>query len=178
MSEPILQINDLKVYYYVEAGAVKAVDGVTLELQPGRKMGLVGESGSGKSTMALALMRMIKQPGRIAGGHMLLDGIDLVSLSDEEMRQTRLNQLSMIPQGAMNSLNPVMRIESQIMDGMKDHDPTLTRGGMQERIYALLDAVELDRKVARMYPHELSGGMKQRACVAIAISMKTIPGDR
>jgi oligopeptide/dipeptide ABC transporter ATP-binding protein len=171
VSEPILQINDLKVYYYVEAGAVKAVDGITLELQPGRKMGLVGESGSGKSTMALALMRMIKRPGRIAGGHMLLDGVDLVTLSDEEMRQTRLNQLSMIPQGAMNSLNPIMRIQNQIMDGMKDHDPTLTKVEMQERVYALLDAVELDRKVSRMYPHELSGGMKQRACVAIAISM-------
>jgi oligopeptide/dipeptide ABC transporter ATP-binding protein len=171
VSEPILQINELKVYYYVEAGAVKAVDGVNLELQPGKKMGLVGESGSGKSTMALALMRMIRQPGRIAGGHMYLDGVDLVSLSDEEMRQTRLNQLSMIPQGAMNSLNPIMRIQSQIVDGMRDHDPTLTKTEMQERVYALLDAVELDRKVARMYPHELSGGMKQRACVAIAICM-------
>ena len=171
MSEPILQINDLKVYYYVEAGAVKAVDGINLELQPGTKMGLVGESGSGKSTMALALMRMIKPPGRIAGGHMFLDGVDMVSLSEEEMRQTRLNQLSMIPQGAMNSLNPIMRIQAQIMDGMKDHDPTLTRAEMQGRVHALLDAVELDRKVARMYPHELSGGMKQRACVAIAISM-------
>jgi oligopeptide/dipeptide ABC transporter ATP-binding protein len=171
VSEPILQINELKVYYYVEAGAVKAVDGVNLELQPGKKMGLVGESGSGKSTMALALMRMIRQPGRIAGGHMYLDGVDLVSLSDEEMRQTRLNQLSMIPQGAMNSLNPIMRIQNQIVDGMRDHDPTLTKAEMQERVYALLDAVELDRKVARMYPHELSGGMKQRACVAIAICM-------
>ena len=171
MSEPILQIEDLKVYYHVDVGAVKAVDGVSLSLDPGTKLGLVGESGSGKSTMALALMRMIKQPGRIEGGQMLLDGVDLVGLSDEEMRQVRLNKLSMIPQGAMNSLHPLLRIEKQIMDGMKDHDPTLTKPEMQARVYALLESVELDRRVARMYPHQLSGGMKQRAATAIAISM-------
>ena len=171
MSNPILEIKDLKVYYYVEAGAVKAVDGVDISLDPGVKMGLVGESGSGKSTMALALMRMIKQPGRVVGGQMLLDGLDLLTLSDEEMRQTRLSQLSMIPQGAMNSLHPLMRIGEQIIDGIRDHDGTLAKSELQERVYALMDAVELDRKVARMYPHELSGGMKQRACVAIAISM-------
>jgi oligopeptide/dipeptide ABC transporter ATP-binding protein len=171
MSEPILQIRDLRVYYHVEDGAVKAVDGVSLSLQPGVKMGLVGESGSGKSTMALALMRMIKEPGKIEGGSMILDGVDLLQLSEEEMRQTRLSELSMIPQGAMNSLHPLMRIERQIIDGILDHDPTLTKAELQERVYALLDSVELDRKVARMYSHELSGGMKQRCCMAIAISM-------
>jgi len=171
VSEPILEIKDLKVYYHVEAGAVKAVDGVNLSLDPGVKLGLVGESGSGKSTMALALMRMIKPPGRIEGGQMLLEGADLLKLSDEEMRQARLSRISMIPQGAMNSLHPVMRVQDQIMDGMKDHDPTLTRSELLERVYALLESVELDRRVARMYPHELSGGMKQRSCVAIAISM-------
>jgi peptide/nickel transport system ATP-binding protein len=171
VSEPILEIRDLKVYYQVDAGAVKAVDGVSLSLDPGIKLGLVGESGSGKSTMALALMRMIRRPGRIMGGQMLLDGIDLVQVGEEEMRQIRLNKVSMIPQGAMNSLHPLLRIEKQIMDGMKDHDPTLTRSELQERVFVLLDSVELDRRVARMYPHQLSGGMKQRAATAIAISM-------
>jgi len=171
VSEPILQITDLRVYYYVDVGAVKAVDGVSLSLDPGTKLGLVGESGSGKSTMALALMRMIKQPGRIVSGQMQLDGVDLVALSDEEMRQVRLNKVSMIPQGAMNSLHPLLRIENQLMDGMKDHDPTLTKSEMQARVNVLLESVELDRRVARMYPHQLSGGMKQRAATAIAISM-------
>jgi oligopeptide/dipeptide ABC transporter ATP-binding protein len=171
MSEPILRIQDLQVYYHVEAGAVKAVDGLDLTLEAGSKLGLVGESGSGKSTMALALMRMIKPPGKIEGGQMLLDGTDLLQLSDEEMRQTRLNRISMIPQGAMNSLHPLKRIKDQIIDGMKDHDPTLTKAELQERVNVLLDSVELDRRVGRMYPHELSGGMKQRAATAIAISM-------
>jgi peptide/nickel transport system ATP-binding protein len=122
--------------------------------------------------MALALMRMIKEPGKIEGGQLLLDGFDLAQASEEQMREIRLSQLSMIPQGAMNSLHPLLRIEKQIMDGMKDHDQTLTKSEMQERVYALLESVELDRRVARMYPHQLSGGMKQRAATAIAISMQ------
>jgi peptide/nickel transport system ATP-binding protein len=171
VSDPILAIKDLRVYYHVEAGAIKAVDGMDLSLDPGTKLGLVGESGSGKSTMALGLMRMIKEPGKIEGGQMLLDGVDLVQLSDEEMRQTRLSELSMIPQGAMNSLHPLKRVQDQITDGMKDHDSTLTRPELRERVVALLEAVELNPRVASMYPHELSGGMKQRVATAIAISM-------
>ncbi len=171
MSEPILQVRDLKVYYHVEAGAVRAVDGVNFNLPAGIKMGLVGESGSGKSTMALALMRMIKPPGKVEGGHMLLDGVDLVQLSDEQMRQTKLSKLAMIPQGAMNSLNPVMRIEQQIMDGMADHNSVLSKDELRARVIELLGEVDLDPQVAKMYPHELSGGMKQRVCVAIAIAM-------
>jgi len=171
MSNPILEIRNLKVYYHVKAGAVKAVDGVDLALDPGIKMGLVGESGSGKSTMALALMRMIKEPGKIEGGQMILDGTDLLTLDAEQMRQARLGQLSMIPQGAMNSLHPLLRIEDQIIDGMRDHDPTLDRRELRERVGVLLEAVELSPRVARMYPHELSGGMKQRVAMAIAISL-------
>lgn len=171
MSNPILEIKDLQVYYHVEAGAVKAVDGISLSLDPGTKLGLVGESGSGKSTMALALMRMHKAPAKIEGGHMVLDGVDLMTLSGDEMRQARLRDLSMIPQGAMNSLHPLMRIQDQIIDGIRDHDPTLTKPELNERVTALLQSVELNPQVARMYPHELSGGMKQRCCLAIAISM-------
>lgn len=171
MSKPILELKDLRVYYHVPAGAVKAVDGINLTLEVGSKLGLVGESGSGKSTMALALMRMIKEPGKIEGGQMILDGVDLLKLSPEEMRQTRLRQLSMIPQGAMNSLHPLKRIRDQIVEGMQDHDMLMSKTEYDERVLTLLEAVELDSRVAGMYPHQLSGGMKQRALTAIAISM-------
>lgn len=172
MDTPLLQVRDLKVYYHVEAGAVKAVDGVTFDLRSGVKMGLVGESGSGKSTMALAMMRMIKAPGKIEGGQMILDGTDLVALTDEQMRQTKLRKLAMIPQGAMNSLNPVMKIGKQLVDGMVDHGIILSKGEREDKIVELLHGVDLDPKVANMYPHELSGGMKQRVTVAMSIALE------
>ena len=172
MSEPVLQIKNLRVYYHVEAGAVKAVDDVSFDLDFGVKMGLVGESGSGKSTMALALMRMIKPPGKIEEGQMILDGTDLVSLSEERMRQTRLRKLAMIPQGAMNSLNPVMRIDKQLIDGMLDHGVIMSKEERKARVTQLLEMVDLAPKVAKMYPHELSGGMQQRVTVAQSISME------
>ncbi len=168
--EPVLDIRNLRTYFYVNAGTVKAVDGVTFTIDPGIKMGLVGESGSGKSTVALSILRMIRQPGTIQG-EIFLDGVDLLKLNSEEMRRSRLTRLSMIPQGAMNILNPVMRIENQILDGMADHDLNLNKAEKKQRVAQLLDLVELPGKVGRMYPHELSGGMKQRVCVAVAISM-------
>jgi oligopeptide/dipeptide ABC transporter ATP-binding protein len=172
MSEPILKIRNLKVYYYVEKGTVKAVDDITFDLRQGVRLGLVGESGCGKSTMAMGIMRLIRPPGRIAGGEIVLDGTDLTKLTEEEMRQARLRQVSLIPQGAMNSLNPVVRIRDQIVDGMEDHDVHLSRDAMQNRVDEVLRSVDLRPSVAGMYPHELSGGMKQRVCVAIAISLR------
>lgn len=169
-NRPVLDIQDLRTYFYVPAGTVKAVDGVNLQIKSGVKLGLVGESGSGKTTMALAMMRMIRPPGTIEG-HIYLDGTDLLALSPEEMRRMRLNQISMIPQGAMNSLNPVMRVEAQITDGMLDHGVSMKKDERENIVQELLKIVELPPRVARMYPHELSGGMKQRVCVAIAIAM-------
>jgi len=171
VSAPLIEIKDLRTYFYVRAGTVKAVDGVNLILERGIKLGLVGESGSGKTTMALAIMRMIKPPGTVEG-QVLLDGVDLVKLSGEEMRKTRLGQIAMIPQGAMNSLNPVARIRASMVEGMIDHGIRLNKEEMEKRITNLLEIVELPAKVAKMYPHELSGGMKQRVTVAIAISLR------
>src|SRR5205814_9175441 len=119
-SRPVLDVNDLKVYYHTPRGPVKAVDGVDFELQPEERFGLVGESGSGKTTIALALMRMIRLPGRIEAGQALLEGVDLVTVSDEKMRALRLAAIAMVAQGAMNSLNPVMRVRDQLIDGMRD----------------------------------------------------------
>lgn len=170
-----LVVHDLKVYYDTPEGVVKAVDGVTFTLRQGDRLALVGESGSGKSTLAMALMRLTKAPGRIAGGHIMLGGRDLVLLNDKQMREVRLRDIALVPQGAMNSLNPVMRVENQVMDGIVDHladsEPKPQPADLRERIQALLARVGLPPHVARMFPHELSGGMKQRVALAIAISL-------
>jgi oligopeptide/dipeptide ABC transporter ATP-binding protein len=171
LSEYVLRVKDLDVHYYTDVGVVKAANKVTFDLRPGERLGLVGESGSGKSTLALAILRMIKPPGRIAGGQILLEETDLVQLSEEEMRQTRASRISMVPQGAMNSLNPVLRVKDQIIDTMIDHGLNLSKAELEERAHDALEAVELDPKVGKMYPHQLSGGMKQRACIAISIAM-------
>jgi len=168
----VLRVEDLRVYYETEAGAVKAVDGVSFALGAAERLGLVGESGCGKSTLALTLMRLLKHPGRIVGGRILLNGLDLAALSRDEMRKVRLNQISLIPQGAMNSLNPVMRVRDQILDGMGAHHRNMPRQALEDRVYETLQLVGLNREVASMYPHELSGGMKQRVCTAIAISLR------
>lgn len=172
MANPVLQVKDLRVYYHTARGAVKAVDGVTFDLEPGTRLGLVGESGSGKSTMALALMRMIKPPGRIEGGQMLLGDTDLAKLTPEAMRLARLNRISMIPQGAMNSLNPVIRIRQQMGDAIRAHNLQMSGKEQEMRIHEVLEWVDLEPAVANMYPHELSGGMKQRVCIAIAILLR------
>lgn len=172
MTDAILRVNDLQVYYHTDRGPVRAVDHVSFELAAGERLGLVGESGSGKSTMALALMRMIKDPGRIEGGEMWLGDRDLAKLSPEAMRQARLNEISMVPQGAMNSLNPVVRIRRQMVDAMRAHNVRMTTKEEDLRIAEVLEWVDLESSVARMYPHELSGGMKQRVCIAIAILLR------
>jgi len=172
MSNAILQVRDLQVTYYTDAGRAKALDNVSFTLNAGEKMGLVGESGSGKSTMALAMMRMIKPPGRIEGGQVIVDGTDLVKLSERDMLKARLSKISYIPQGAMNSLNPVMRIGAQMMDAIRAHDSSISNAEMTERCMQSLESVDLKRDVFKMYPHELSGGMKQRVCIAIGILLK------
>lgn len=170
--EPVLRIKNLQVSYYTDAGRARALDGVNLTLNPGEKLGLVGESGSGKSTMALAMMRMIKPPGRIEGGQVIVGDTDLTALSDKEMLHARLSKIAYIPQGAMNSLNPVMRIGAQMVDAIKAHDVNVSREEMAEICMKSLESVDLKRDVFKMYPHELSGGMKQRVCIAIGILLR------
>lgn len=172
MNSTILEVSDLRVHYNTRSGAVRAVNGISFELQAGERIGLVGESGSGKSTAALALMRLIRPPGTIAGGKIILDGVSLLELSEERMRQIRLADIALVTQGAMNSLNPVTRVRRQIADALRDHGVKMSKQERDEWIGALMEHVGLPRSAADMYPHELSGGMKQRVCIAIAICLR------
>ena len=179
-----LQVQNLYVHYATPEGAVRAVDDVSFNLEAGERFGLVGESGSGKTTLAMALLRMIKPPGQIESGQIWLDGQDVLSLSGEGMRQLRLAGIALVAQGSMNSLNPVTRIRRQLLDGMRDHaagqaEPDggavaakMSRREQDEYVRELLARVGLEPQVANMYPHELSGGMKQRVCIAMAISLR------
>ena len=164
-------MRDLIVYYDTPRGAVKAADSISFSLRVGERLGFAGESGSGKSTMALAILGMIKPPGRIDAGEIWLDGVNLLTLTAEAMRQVRLARVALIPQGSMNALNPVMRIKEQIADALRDHGLRMSRRQVDDRVRELLESVGLQSEVADMFPHELSGGMKQRACIAIAISL-------
>ena len=168
----ILEVRDLRVYYHTSLGAVRAVEGVSFDLRAGERLGLVGESGSGKSTVAMALMRLIKPPGRIESGQALFEGSDLLALPEQQMRRRRLAAIALVAQGAMNSLNPVIRVRRQFADALRDHGVALTRSALEERIHELLATVGLGPEVADKYPHELSGGMKQRVVIAIAISLR------
>ncbi len=170
--EEALRVRDLRVYYHTPRGAVRAVNSINFDLHKGERLGLVGESGSGKSTIALALMRLIKSPGKIEGGQVLLGDTDLIALSEDAMRRSRLSRIALIPQGAMNSLNPVMRIRNQLADGMAAHGDRMSQREIDDRISELIDWVGLRKEVPGMFPHELSGGMKQRVCIAMGLCLK------
>jgi peptide/nickel transport system ATP-binding protein len=172
VSEPVFRVEGLRVAFDHPLGKVQAVDDVSFVLAPGERFGLAGESGSGKSTLALSILRLIKPPGRIEAGEVWLAGTRLGDLDEDGMRALRLAGIALVPQGSMNSLNPVLRIGGQIGDALAEHGLPLTRGEEERRIAALLAEVGLPESVARMYPHELSGGMKQRACIAIAICLR------
>jgi len=167
-----LEIEGLSVEFPVSGGVVRAVDAVSFSLQPGERLGLVGESGSGKSTTILALLRMIRPPGRIVAGAIRLGGRDLRALDDAGMRAARFADISLIPQGAMNALNPVLPVRAQIEDVMRAHGIDCDSAEMGRRIAALLDGVGLDAGVADLFAHQLSGGMKQRVCIAMSVALE------
>jgi oligopeptide/dipeptide ABC transporter ATP-binding protein len=167
----VLRVEDLRVHYATPTGDVIAVNGVSFFVRPGEMIGLVGESGCGKTTTAMAVLRMVQPPGRIVHGQVMVNGIDIMGLTERELRQVRWRDLALIPQGAMNSLNPVMLVRKQIADGIETHEGRQPRKELKERILELLNLVGLPGRVYNMYPHELSGGMKQRACIAMAIAL-------
>lgn len=170
----VLKVKDLRVYFHTPLGPVKAVDGISFDLKRKERLGIVGESGSGKSTMAYSLMRLIKKPGKIESGNITVGSEDILNLAAHEMRKRRFSKISLIPQGSMNSLNPVMRIEEQLIDTIKAHDESkssISKHEKQAIVTKLLKSVGLDPALGKRFPHELSGGMKQRVTIAMGISL-------
>ncbi len=168
---PILEVRDLHVHYFTLRGVVRAVEGVSFSLRPGEVLGIAGESGCGKSTLAWALLRLVPPPGRIVRGEVIVDGEDIVRLSEHEIRsRIRWQKISMIFQGAMNSLNPVYRVWEQIAEPLIVHRG-MTKSQAYKRVVELLKMVGLHESVAWRYPHELSGGMKQRVVIAMALAL-------
>ena len=168
----VLRLENLSVYYDTPRGPVHAVEDVTFSLRTQERFGLAGESGSGKSSMVLTIMRLLKPPARVISGNIWLEDTDLLAVPEAKMKGLRLAHVALVAQGSMNSLNPVMRVRNQIALGLRDHGVKLTKSELDERVVSLLARVGLSPQVANMYPHELSGGMKQRVVIAIAISLK------
>src|SRR3989442_1067261 len=168
---PLLEVRDLRTSFFLEGGEARAVDGVSFGLDAGRVLGLAGESGCGKSVTALSLMRLVPPPGRIVGGEVRLDERDLLGLPERDMRAVRGAGLAMIFQEPMTSLNPVFTVGSQIAEAVRLHRP-VSRREAWERAVGLLAEVGIPEPArrARDYPHRLSGGMRQRVMIAMAIS--------
>jgi oligopeptide/dipeptide ABC transporter ATP-binding protein len=169
----LLEVRDLRVVFPAEAGVVRAVDGVSFSLGEGETLGLVGESGCGKTMTALSLLRLIPSPGTLAGGEIILNGRDLRSLTEGEMRRIRGEKIAMIFQEPMTSLNPVFTVGEQIEETIRAHERA-GRAEVRERALRLLREVNIPDPAARFhaYPHQLSGGMRQRVMIAIALSCR------
>lgn len=171
MSHGLLEINDLHTFFFTEAGVVKAVNGVSLQVEKGRTIGLVGESGSGKTVTALSALRVVPRPGRIVSGTIQFDGEDILAKSEEDMRKFRGPRMAIVFQDPTTSLNPVYTVGKQLTDIITLHKH-ITKSEAEEKASRLLDVVGIPepRKRLKAYPHELSGGMKQRVAIARALS--------
>ncbi|HXC18391.1 MAG TPA: ABC transporter ATP-binding protein [Acidimicrobiales bacterium] len=171
MSEPILQVRDLHVEYATPSGPARAVSGVTFDLDKGEFLAIVGESGCGKSTLLYAVAQLLTYPGRIASGDVLFDGVDFTTLKPEELRTHRWRDFSVVMQSAMNALNPTLTIESQLADACKAHTQWSDRR-IAERSAEVLAMVAIDAVHLKSYPFQLSGGMRQRAMIAMALLLE------
>lgn len=165
----LVQIRDLVVRYETRLGWVSAVDGVTFDIYRGEILGLVGESGCGKSTLGKALMRMIQPPGEISAGEIIFDGEDIMQFDDNKMRDFRGRVASMIFQDPMTSLNPVQRIDEHLIEAIQVHEPETKRASAMERIRTLIERLGIQQRRLTDYPHQLSGGMRQRVMIGLGL---------
>ena len=169
-NDNVLDVKNLTMHYMTRKGPVFAVDDVSFHLGRGESIGLVGESGCGKTSIAISLMKLLPENARIIGGQILLNQTDLVPLSYDEVRKFRWRHISMVFQAAMNAMNPVYTVEDQILEAMRLHRPELSEQEMDDKIDHLFKLVELDPRFKTQYPHQYSGGMRQRAIIAMALS--------
>ena len=173
MPEPVLSIRDLAVQFTTDDGVVRAVDGITYDVFPGETLGIVGESGSGKSVSTMSILGLIPQPpGKIVRGEAMFNGRDLLKLSKKELRRVRGNAMAIVFQDPMTSLNPVLKVGFQLGEAMKAHHPEYKDRDIKQRVIGLLRTVGIPQPERRseQYPHEFSGGMRQRAMIAMAIA--------
>ncbi len=168
---PLLDVQDLTTYYYTRRGSVKATEDASFQVEKGQAMGLAGESGCGKTTIALSLLRILPQGGKIVKGKVIFEGKNILDFSENEMREkVRWKGISLIFQGAMNALNPVYKIGDQVVESIKLHEPNVTRKEAKERTRKLFELTGIDPTRVDNYPHEFSGGMRQRALIAMALA--------
>jgi len=174
----LLEVENLKTCFHTSKGQLMAVNGVSFDLEYGEALGMVGESGCGKTTCALSIAKLLPKEGQVTGGKILLEGVDLAPMPEEEIRKRRWKDVSIIFQGAMNALNPVMKVGDQIAEAILLHDKT-GKDEAARRTAEILELVEIPAVRANNYPHEFSGGMKQRAMIAMALACnpKIVIGD-
>ncbi|MFW9934915.1 MAG: ABC transporter ATP-binding protein [Candidatus Thorarchaeota archaeon] len=165
-----LKVENLTVYYCMRRGDCQAVEDVTFNIEAGDSVGLVGESGCGKSTVAFAILGMLPEPGEIMGGHIYFDGEDIATMTDEEIRNIRWTKIAMVFQGAMNALNPILRVSDQITEAMLKHNRELRKEEALAKTKDLFKLVGMDPDRVNHYPFEFSGGMKQRAMIVMALA--------
>jgi oligopeptide/dipeptide ABC transporter ATP-binding protein len=171
MTAPVLQVKDLKTQFFTDDGVVQAVDGVSFDLYPGETLGIVGESGCGKSVTALSILRLIQRPGRIVAGQILFKGSDIVTMSEEEVREIRGKDIAMIFQDPLSSLNPVLKVGFQIEEAMEAHEKVSGKSALSRTI-ELLKQVRIPAAESRVndFPFQFSGGMRQRAMIAMGLA--------
>ena len=171
-TKALLELDGLSVDYVLGDRSVRAVDNVSLSIAPGEILGLAGESGCGKSTLASAVLQILKPPAEVSGGRIVFQGQDLVAMSREELRRVRWRHVSLVFQSAMNVLNPVMRVGDQFVDMYRAHDRHVRKNEALARAGDLLELVGIERSRVRSYAHELSGGMRQRVVIAMALALE------